>query len=99
MNYLLVTVYIVVSTYYLVGILTCYDCIVKREATLRFFLKQCKPAALFACIMILVISYMWPIGLIVRPYIMVWFQNNIKPRKRRSANEYRRSEKRILEAA
>jgi len=100
MTYLILAVYIIVSTYYLIGILDCYDAIVEGDSVLRTFLREVKSGNFIAIGLILIASYAWPVAVIVRPFIMRWYNHNIRPvSQRRSQNAHKRHQERFFEAA
>jgi hypothetical protein len=75
------TVYIIVATYYMVGIIYSFKELEEKDALLRRFMKKCPPAKIFAMLLIALIAYMWPIGAILQPVISSWvkktFKNNL----------------------
>ena len=69
MLHLLLVLYIGISTYCLIGVLNSYDKLLKFDPVLRLFIRKCPPANWFALSMILVVSYFWPVGIVIAPLI------------------------------
>lgn len=78
MQSLLLAVYIVVSTYYLIGILNTWERITKEDPVLRMFLMKCPSAKWFAGLLIFIAAYSWPVGILIRPLIKSWVAKNIQ---------------------
>ena len=77
----LVVGYVLISTYYLIGILNCYSNILKSDRSYKMFLKKCPPASIFALFLIIIASYSWPVMLPVQYVIKkkaVEVERNIK---------------------
>jgi hypothetical protein len=70
--------YIMVSTYYFIGILFDYAKIVRKDHKLRHFLRKCPPANVFAVVLIMVASYSWPIMLPLQMMIKYNYEEKTK---------------------
>ena len=69
MEPLIFTIYVAVATYYFLGILRTWTRIVRKDAVLRLFVKDCPSAKWFSALLMLLFAYCWPIGLATRPLI------------------------------
>lgn len=85
MFWLILTLYIVVATYYLVGIILAFEELEKNDAFLRRFMRKCGSSRWFAATFIFTIAYMWPIGWLLQPFITPWvrktFRNQLPVKK------------------
>jgi len=75
----LIVVYIGIATYYLIGIIDNYKCILETDSNLRHFVNKCKLALLFSCGLMLFIAYCWPILALSRLIFKRWIKDHLHP--------------------
>lgn len=76
---LLIVIYIVIATYYLIGITRCFKKIVRNDSVLRRFLMKCDSALVFACMLIILVSYAWPVIAAIKPFTIKFIEKNLHP--------------------
>ena len=75
----LIAAYVSIATYYQVGIIHCFRKIVENDESLRNLLSRCPLSILSACLLILIIAYLWPIVAASRLLFKDWVCNHLHP--------------------
>ena len=73
----LITAYVSIATYYQVGIVHCFHRFMKNDRALRLFMRKCPLSILTACLLILLIAYLWPIIAVLRLLFYKQVQNHL----------------------
>jgi hypothetical protein len=75
----LITVYVSIATYYQVGIIHCFRRVMLNDKALTVFFGRCPFSLLTACLLILIIAYLWPLTTVLRLLFYKQVQEHLHP--------------------